>query len=105
SLRSFVVRLNKLEERNVPARGVLDAGRDRGGAVSRAKHTRHATRVTSRLLETLGGCPRQPGALPAPLLSQTLHLVVRERDSVRAEGVRLNNVRAGLEVRLVHLLD
>ena len=100
------VGLDELLEAGVAEARVVDVGRDRGGPVGRAQPAGDEARpVGLGLGDRVRGLARQPGRLEVQLVGEVLHAVVGLGDALRAEGVRRDDVGAGLEVLAVDRPD
>jgi hypothetical protein len=100
----FVVGLHQLIEGDVAEARVVDVGGKGGGPVGRPEHPRDEAGLFRILLSILiGHRPGHPGRLQVELVGQALQLVVVLCDPGGAEGVGLDDVGAGLEVRGVDL--
>ena len=96
------VRLHELLEAGVAEARVVDVGRDRGGAVGRAQTAGDVARpVGLGVGDRVRGLAGQPGRLEVQLVGEVLHAVVGLGDALGAEGVRRDDVGAGLEVLAV----
>jgi hypothetical protein len=100
----LVVRVDQLVERNPAEAGVVHVGRERRRAVGRSHRAGHEAR--------LAGSGEVVGRLAADLCGRfvdlvhvRLQVVVGERDRLRVEGVGLDDVRAGLEVLAMHVVE
>ena len=102
--RGDEVGVGQLVEGDVAGAGVVDVGRDRGGARRRAERAGDpAGPVVGG--QGVRGLARQPGGRVVELVGELLEAVVGQRDRVGVEGVGLDDVRAGAEVVLVDRAD
>jgi hypothetical protein len=85
---------------------IVDVGGDRERLRRRAEGAGDEARLR-RILRGpgVGGFPRDPGRGEVQLADGRLEAVIGLGDGVRAEGVRLGDVRAGLEIEVVDLAD
>ena len=101
-----LVGVDQLVPGDVARSRVVDVGREAGRLVSGAERTRDKTRLV-RILggRCVGGFAGDRGRRAVHLLGVGLERVVGHRDRVGVERVRLDDVRAGVEVRVVDLAD
>ena len=95
----------QLVERHGAEAGIVDVGRDRGGAVGRAER---AGDEAALAVDALGLQRRAAGetrAVAVELVDHLLHAVVGLGDRGRGEGVGLEDVRAGDRIGEVDVLD
>ena len=85
--------------------GALDGGGDGGSAVEGAETAGNEAAATGASAHLISGLAAEAGGLKVHALDEELHLKISLRDSLRVEGVRLNNISASLEVLDVDLLD
>ncbi len=102
--RGDQVGVGELVERDVAGAGVVDVGRDRGGARGRAERAGDPARPVVGG-DGVGGRAGQPRGLVVELVGQVLEAVVGQRDRGGVERVGLDDVRAGPEVLLVDRAD
>ncbi len=96
----------RLVERHAAERRVVHIGGNRQRAVHRTDRAGDEPRPVRCSPDPLvGGAARDPGAGDAQLVGQRLESVIRLRDRAAGEGVRLDDVGAGLEVLVVDFAD
>ncbi len=93
------VRLDQLVIRHRAERRVVDIRRDGGGAIRRAKCPGDETLPAGRRRHhRIGGRTGEARVGRVQLVRERLHPVIGQGDARRVEGIRLDNVRPGLEV-------
>jgi hypothetical protein len=96
----------QLVEGDVAEAGIVDIGRDRGGAVGGPERTRYEARPRWIFRgELVGRRAREPCRLDVELVDHVLQAVIRLRDRGRVEGVGLDHVGTGREVLRVNRPD
>ena len=101
----FGVRGAKLLEGDLSRSRIVHVGRDRRGAVHRPQDTGNVAGPVGACRAFVGGPARDPRRREVDLADGVLDAVVRHREPRGAERVRLDDVRAGIEVGAVDLAD
>ncbi len=97
---------HEIVEPDIPGTGVGDVRRDGRGPVRRADRPTDVARTAGLArLERIGGFPGESGRGHVDLADDGLEAVVGLGDRGRGEGVRLDDVRAGLEIGVVDRSD
>ncbi len=102
----FVVGVAQLIEGHGARRGARDFLRCRcraAGGSERARHPARARGILDR--KTVGGAARHLGPGAVEVVDETFQLVIRHGDGGGVEGVGLNDVRAGVEVLPMDILN
>jgi hypothetical protein len=90
---------------DVAVAGIVDIRRDRGGAVGRAEDAGNKTRAARFRRLRVRAFSREPRRGEVQFRDHRLHAVVAHRWRIRIEGIRLDDVRAGLEELRVDIAD
>ncbi len=102
----FQIRHAQLVERHVAESRVVDVGRNRRGARSRAEHAGDEARlVRIQRGRLVGSLTRQPGGGEVELRHQEFHVVIRHRNRGGVEAVGFQNIRARRQILGVDFLD
>ena len=98
--RRLAIGRDEIVEGDGAEAGIVDVGRDRGGAVGRADGAGDEARPVRRLARSTmsAGLAGEPRALAVQLVGEPLHAVVGLGDRGRGEGVGLDDVGAGAEI-------
>ncbi len=93
-------------ERRGAERGIVDVGRDRQRPVGRPHRPGDEARTIRRPGgPAIAGSAREARPLEVQLVGERLERIVRLHDGRAAEGIRLDDVRAGREILIVDLGD
>ncbi len=105
-VRLLEIGVDELLIRDVARARIVDVGRDRSRPVSGAEGAGDEARLGGicRRHRVARG-PGQPRGLVVELVRELLHAVVGERDLLRVEGIGLDEVGSGLEIRPVDGAD
>ena len=101
---SLGIGLDERHERHVSSARIVHVGRQAGGSVGRSEHPRNETRAPGRRVVVRTGAG-EPGGTEVHLFADGFQPVVALRNPGRAEGIRLDDVRAGRQVRAVDVPD
>ena len=102
----LLVSIAQLVEIDVAVAGIVDVRGKRRRSVRRSDGARNEAGLLRRLLRPLvGGATRELRRLDVHLIGQILHMVIGQRDALRVERIRFDDVGVRAEILAVDFLD